>query len=400
MKITSLLPLVLAGTAFATVASAAPQTARNTAAVHAEQLAVQARQVRAASQTGEHTRGTAGLLGGVLGGGIGGENGPYANPYRAYPPSCMADPLPSTPSGPTVSRNIDLAAWVPSAGQYVREAVTVTFWRVPCSSSVSPHAITLMRIQRSDAYDGSTNEYPVFPGIRVAQGDTDFDDPAGNDFVRVALEPNTIISDVIGDSPVVYSTTYVLENYAIAGQPTFDFNDAFQVRLDNFFSVGTAQYVLNIPAYEPDADSYPTAFQPLPINGYMTSDYYTPEHSGEGIILQVFENPTANNYTLQLAWYTFGSDGQPLWLIGGAIVEPGTRVLEVPLQYRDNGGFAGDFGQMADHHDWGTVTLQFPNCNRMEFTFQSQDGLPSWVPQGSGQRTWGRLANVNGLICE
>ena len=26
-----------------------------------------------------------------------------ANPYRAYPPSCAADPLPDTPTGPTYS---------------------------------------------------------------------------------------------------------------------------------------------------------------------------------------------------------------------------------------------------------------------------------------------------------
>ena len=31
-----------------------------------------------------------------------------ANPYRAYPPSCLADPLPDTPSGPFTSFQMPL----------------------------------------------------------------------------------------------------------------------------------------------------------------------------------------------------------------------------------------------------------------------------------------------------
>lgn len=381
------------------VPAAAQGVTRNQPAVHAEQLAQQ----QQLDKRNPEPRQVSGHIAYDVGDGFGGTNGPYANPYRTYPPSCMADPLPATPTGPVYQKQVDMASYNQSLGGYVREPSTVTIWRIPCSSSHGgDNAITLMRIKRSSNHEGDTNQYVLFPGVRVAQGSVSFDDPQGDDLPRIVPEPNTIVASTSVDSAMVDSTTYVLEAYPVASRPFFDYTQAFSLRLDNFINDGnTHQYVISVPAYTPSGSGYPTAGEPLPINGYMTNNYYNTSHSGEGMMVQVYELPTAGLYDLQFNWFTFGPDGMPFWISGDAQFEPGSRSVTVSqTAYRDNGGFAGDFGSQADPHAWGTITFQWLDCNHMEFTYQADNGLPSGVPQGSGTLTWTRLANANGTTCE
>lgn len=400
MKTTPIIFLAGLLMAMAVPASAAQQTVqRDTVGAHAaqtEQKQVLDRRNASSQRTGKMTY--------ALGEGYGGSNGPYANPYRAYPPSCMADPLPATPTGPLYKKQLDLAAYNSSLHGDVRETVTVTIWRVPCSSSSnSPwidSAITLMRIQRSSTYEGDTNQVVYFPGVHVAQGSVDFDDASGDDLPRLAPEPNTIVSWTPVDSALVDSTTYVLDAYPIPNRPLLDYTQGFALRLDNFITSGTNQYIINVPPYVPSAGGYPTAGEPLPINGYMTNNYYDPTHSGEGMMVQVYESPGSGLYSLQFNWFTYGPDGKPFWITGDAQVQPGARSVTAQAGYRDGGGFAGDFGSQAPVHFWGTITFQWNNCNRMQFSYQAKSGLPSFVPQGSGTLIWHRLGHTNGLTCE
>lgn len=399
MKTAPILLLASLLMAMALPANAAQQVQRDMRAAHAEQ--VQQKQILGMRNATSHRDGRQAY---AIGDGFGGTNGPYANPYRNYPPSCMADPLPMTPTGPLYKGQVDMAAYSQNAGGYVREPVTVTIWRVPCSSSVnSPwvdSAITLLRIQRNSNHEGDTNQYVVFPGVRIAQGSVNFDETYGDDLPRVAPEPNTIVSWTPVDAAMVDSTTYVLENFPISTRPYLDYTQGFKLRLDNFISSGTHQYVINVPPYVSSSSGYPTANEPLPINGYMTNNYYDPAHSGEGIMVQVYELPDSGLYALQFNWFTYGPDGKPFWLSGDAQVQPGARSVTAKVGYRDGGGFAGDFGNKAPGHDWGTITFQWNNCNRMQFSYQAKSGLPSFVPQGSGTRVWNRLGNTNGLTCE
>ncbi len=342
----------------------------------------------------------------ALGEGFGGTNGPYANPYRTYPPSCIADPLPATPTGPVYKAQVDMASYNRSLGGAVREPVTVSIWRIPCSSSsLSPwpdSAVTLLRIQRSSSHEGDTNQYVYFPGVHVAQGSVAFDDVDGHDLARLAPEPNTIVSWTPVDSAMVDSTTYVLEDYPISSFPYLDYTQAFKLRLDNFIDDNKPnQYVINVPAYHPTTADYPTVNEPLPINGYMSSNYYNRAHSGEGMNIQVFEQPTHGVYQLSFTWFTYGPDGTPFWIVGDEALQPGARSVTVSrASYLDNGGFAGNFGARADLHQWGSVTLEWLDCFTVRISFQSDAGLPSDVPQGNGTLTWTRIANVNGLTCE
>ncbi len=325
---------------------------------------------------------------------------PLVNPVRAYPPSCLADPLPTTASGPTYSNgNVELAA-TDGAGNFYRERVTITIWRVVCSSSEFYTSATLMRIARQSQYEGDTEIYPLFPATDVAQGSIGIGD-SPRTLIRVATEPNTIISDVPVDSPIVYSTTYVLENYPYEGATEFDFNLGFDIRFDNQFSSGTRFYAINgVPTYNPTASTYPEAFLDLPVSGYLSTNWFDPTKPGEGLVIQIYEIHGTNDLVFAHSWSTFDAQGVPFWFFGQAVVNRSTRSISAPMSYLTGGGFAGSGGAVSAAQPWGTTTFRWPDCNTLILGFTANPGLPAGVPSGSGTREWKRVGAVNNLACE
>jgi hypothetical protein len=100
-----------------------------------------------------------------------------------------------------------------------------------------------------------------------------------------------------------------------------------------------------------------------------------------------------------MAWYTYDTSGVPYWLYGEGSFTSGDRQALVTMVYSTGGGFAGNFGS-ANTPTWGTVNVQFPNCNTMQFNYQSASGLPAGVPYGQGAKTWTRISQINGLTCQ
>ena len=334
---------------------------------------------------------------------------PQVNPVRAYPPSCLADPLPDTPSGPRYTRNVPLAALNPSTGSYVLEDVTITLWRVACSSADSrpefKNSATLMRIQRQARYEGDTTAYPLFPSIQVSQGNINLGDPNGRSLIRVTTEPNTFIADTAVDVPIIYSTTFVLENYPFQASGYFDFNAAFNIEFDNLMNVSQRRTRIDVPDYVPSQGNYPDAFRGLPISGYMSTNWSNPGQSGEGIIVNVDERVdgdgfSTNKLSFTFAWFTYDAQGIPFWLFGGSDFDRGARSVTANTVYLDNGTFAGVGQPAAANYPWGTVTFDFPNCAAMTVKFAGNSNLPTTLPRGSGTRVFRRIANTNGMTCE
>ena len=335
---------------------------------------------------------------------------PGANAFRAYPPSCAADPLPTEASGTTDtiwSGRVPLYATDPSGNNAYTETVTVTVWRLACSSSGYPtpynpngymNAITLMRIDRDD--DTVTTIIPRMPLVQVSQGSIDF--TQNTSLVRVAAEPNTVVSEVPYGSLIPVSTTYVLENYPYVGAGYFTFSDAFTLQLDPYVS-GVAPLDLAIPAYSPTATTYPDAYNPLPIDGYLSTMWYDPTHSGEGMQVQIIDNPDGATRTFFAVWYTYDQLGLPFWITatgGFPITAAGTTSLNTTGYYQTGGGFAGDFGSSTDQHVWGQLTFSFPDCATMKFSYSGQTDAATNGPMGTGQRTWTRIGDNNGMTCE
>ncbi len=326
---------------------------------------------------------------------------PVLNPVRAYPPSCLADPLPDQTSGPTYSTTANLAAYNRNTGEFLVEGVTITVWRVACSSSEFFTSATLMRIKRQTQFEGDSAIYPLFPAIRISQGSTDYTfDPNGGNLIRVAEEPNTVLSDTFVDVPIIFSTTYVLENYPFQGAGFFDFNLPFGLQFDNLNTSNNLFYI-NAPLYNPNSSTYPAAFQNLPISGYMSTNYFDPTADGEGIVLQVYEvGSDPQNLTVSFTWVAYDPSGVPFWLAGQVTIPRGTKTANAPMFYRTGGGFGGNAGGSSAPISWGSATVSFPDCNRMNLSYASNPGLPAGVPSGTGSRVWQRIANVNALACE
>jgi hypothetical protein len=327
-----------------------------------------------------------------------------ANPYRAYPPSCLADPLPDTPSGPFTSFQMPLYSRDSGGNPVTPETVTVTLWRMACSSSgnLTPYntdhgsnSALLMRIARSST---STDAFPTFPFITSNQGNT-----TGN-LVRAAMEPNTVVSDGPFDSPILVDTTYVLENYPYSGSGLTYFDYDFTLLIDPVIDASCTGCQSNdIQGYQPNAQDYPAAFQNVPIDGYMSSSYYDPAHNGEGFLIDVYDNPGGTTRTVFAAWYTYDPLGLPFWLVAQGSVQVGANAMTgQPVYYFTDGGFAGDFGSISTLHNWGTISMNWTNCNTVQFTYNgaTDPAIVASGPSGTGTRTWVRISDINGLSCE
>ncbi|QBB72298.1 hypothetical protein ELE36_19055 [Pseudolysobacter antarcticus] len=317
-----------------------------------------------------------------------------ASSYRAYPPSCLSNPLPTTTSGPVYSAQVPLAAY--NGTQYIIETATISVWRVACPSLTGQAAsATLMRIQRAAEL---TTQYPLFPDIRMAQTSSGvgFDDLTYRDYIRLAREPNTILEGEPTNISVFNSTTYVLEYYPDASYNVQNFNNSFSLRFDNLFGQSTSKtFINNIPAYAPTAATYPAAFQPMPVSGFQSGNYVTTLNN-ENMLIQIYQSPvvadSATKRYLLFTWVAYAADGTALNLEGNTVFNIGAQSVTSPVVLVGNNGVQSGI--------WGNVTFSFSDCNTAQFTYTNTSGLPG--PSGSGTRTWNRLFSLylNGLVCQ
>jgi hypothetical protein len=305
--------------------------------------------------------------------------GPVLNPYRAYPASCLTDPLPAAPSGPTWSGRVTLPLLAPSGA----EAVTVYLWRTPCSGRSSALLGEVVR----DPQNSLSVPAPGFPSFSLQQGAKNLG------FARVAVEPNTIRSSLGPGAPIFKVQQFVFENQPVTDVPQFDFNQAITVSVLN---PNSSQVLLTgaIPAFDPA--QYPSL--PMQISGYQTGNYSDPS-GGQGIQVEVTELASPAQRAIVVAWYTYDQTGTSYWLFNAANFNVGDRSVSLPLGYFSGGGFAGGQGSIAAAV-WGNVTLTFPDCNHMNFTYQALSGLPSGVPIGTGSKTLTRVTSINGVTCD
>jgi len=317
----------------------------------------------------------------------------FVNSYRSYPPSCLNAPLSSglSQNDPNAQRQtITLSGDPLSADANERaytELVSVTLFRVACSGGKSA---LLLQIDR--AAGASTTLYPVYPGIRVTQGTHQ------NVAVRTAADPNTFLSHTDAQMPLPNSAAFVFEAFYPDANP-IDYNQALTVTLDNFIAGSATRYTtFTLTAY--DASQYPAAAATLPINGYMSTNWGNPNQSGEGIVVQIYDNRDFATRTLVIAWFTYDDAGKPFWLYGQTSVPIGYRLITTPIVYFSGGKFAGPTGSATvPHTDWGLATITFPDCGHMQVNYNG-DASAVHGPKGQGSITFVRVGDVNGLVCQ
>jgi hypothetical protein len=339
-------------------------------------------------------------------------NGPINHSGLNYPGSCLAwplfndEPTGQTPTytGTTMLERVDLATMQPQGF----ESVTFTFWRVACNAGRSA---LLMRIARSGGAILHTDavKWPAMNGIAVTQG-------SFNGTVRLAQVPNAPEASLPPGALIPAAVSVALENFyrtdgftggaILAGAtqsdlaPFVNFDNALQITLPNPSGSGIAMTV-SVPGYDPTL--YPAASMALPITGYNAGSYFDPSHPGEGMFIGVTTDQSGTTFELQLrrsitiSWFTYDQVGRAFWLYGNLQFDPGAREVTVPMRYYTNGGFAG--AATATGNPWGNLKVSFPDCSAMRFTYAANAGLPAPIPSGSGDRTWARLTQENGLDC-
>ncbi|MEO8673614.1 MAG: hypothetical protein ABI411_20060 [Tahibacter sp.] len=178
-----------------------------------------------------------------------------------------------------------------------------------------------------------------------------------------------------------------------------DLNAAFDLVVQDPFLPGNRR-VISVPAYEPTPATYPDEYGPRPISGRYAGNYYDPARAGEGIIVEVGDMPLPqfDQHFLQFSWFTYDNEGKPFWISGGANFTDGDKHLHMPAIYRGGGGFAG--AQAADSAPhWGTVDIEFNDCNSVHLSYSADPGAPKNVPGGAGELRWQRLTGISGHAC-
>ncbi|HEY0232269.1 MAG TPA: hypothetical protein VGC55_13535, partial [Dokdonella sp.] len=348
MNTLSRLALTVAVGAFTVPALAASPSAADEAAHNALVSSARAQLAKAMAQAKAERAATAATSGAKAFGQNNYPGSPGPNPYRAYPPSCAAYPLPDVPSGPADQiYSTQMPFWTRNANGDILtpEVVTVTVWRIACSSggSVTPYnstggfynSMTFLRVDRSSANEGHSDYYPTLPLLQTNQGNLDWSNPATQ--VRAAPEPNTVVSEGAYDAPIYNSTTFVLDNFNYTAAFYHEYNDAFTLSVNPGLGAdATGTVLFNIDAYSPTSATYPDAFNPLPIDGYMSTSWYSPDHGGEGMQIQVYDGD-ANNRTFAAGWYTSDSNGRPFWLFAQGSVPIGATTVQTTAVYVSGG---------------------------------------------------------------
>lgn len=126
-----------------------------------------------------------------------------------------------------------------------------------------------------------------------------------------------------------------------------------------------------------------------PMSG-RSGNFYAPERAGEGIQVQWL--PDGRVFA---AWYTFNNEGGQLWMISESSEIEGDTVTLSMVYPAESTAFGSGFNpEEIELESWGTLTLQYINCDTVEFSFDSVvEGF------GSGSYTYQRLTRPAGTVC-
>ncbi len=142
---------------------------------------------------------------------------------------------------------------------------------------------------------------------------------------------------------------------------------------------------IEIPSTETLFDSQPG----LPLSGRLAGNWVSAGATDQGFVISVSEQVDAvetggtslpwmevRPMVLFLSWYTYGPDGEPLWLTGAGTFEAGEQSVSIPIEFVRGGAFLGS--QAAERRVVGDVHLTAHHCNDLTLEYELEDiGLGS-----------------------
>ena len=126
--------------------------------------------------------------------------------------------------------------------------------------------------------------------------------------------------------------------------------------------------------------------------GGPTGQWWNPERDGEGFFIEIIDTGSGNQ--IGVAMYTFDADGDPLWIVGNAVIGSNDTSASIPV-FEFNGPSWGAGYDVADLNriPFGTLTAQFPTCDTALFSVQTDGTLPSYSYSTL------RITSVEGVGC-
>lgn len=255
-------------------------------------------------------------------------------------PNCVATPLPTTPSGPSVSFEVQTAA---------NARLRVTAWRQPCTGNDAQLVLTMQPLAGTPFVCGTE--------VEIVVGAFRTDD------ILLDVNPNDGVNTGFC-AQLAQTTSFVIHEFD--GQFTFDDDAAFTLVYES--DVGPDGQV-QVPAF--DASQYAGGTL-VALSGKLSGSYYEPARDREGVLVEFGQ--VGGTRVAFLSWYTY-FQGQQRWLAGNITYQPGATEVTIPLIVTSGGQFGNAYNPaQVQVTPWGNVTISFPNCRQMRFAWSETGG--------------------------
>ncbi len=271
-------------------------------------------------------------------------SGQILDATKEITPGCVAVPLPTIPSGPTWSGEVQTSS---------SERVRVTLWRKPCATAGDAQLLVTFDPVVGSPFVCSTRVVIIQNGVQT-------------DDLFLDTNPNNSSLDSFCGDLFVPTTVVINETDSAL---VFDDDAAFTF-INKSGTSSSSDLILSIPAFDPGAYGLPTVVQP--ISGKLSGSYYDPARNGEGLLVEVGKIGTRRVFFA--TWYTYAG-GLQRWIVGNIDYANGATQVVLPLIVTTGGQFGSAFNpSQVQVSNWGTATISFPTCSTMRFQWSENGG--------------------------
>lgn len=281
---------------------------------------------------------------------------------------CLATPIPTTPSGPTWSYQVNTS--IPEFPEVVRG----TFWRRPCATANDAQLILTFTPVTGSSFVCADVSRMVLVQNSQQTNDFFFD-----------TSPNSATLDQFCGRLFIPTSVVIDER---SSSFVFDDDSAFTfIHAGGIPTVPTA--TTNVGAYDPAA--YGLGSQSQLISGKLSGSYYDPARNGEGVVVEI--GRVGARRTIFLTWYTYAGGAQR-WIVGNIDYAAGATEVVIPLIVTSGGQFGSAFvPSQVQAASFGSATVSFPTCATMRFEWTETGGQ-------SGSYNYQRLVDgLEGIVC-
>lgn len=150
----------------------------------------------------------------------------------------------------------------------------------------------------------------------------------------------------------------------------------------SFTATAGTTYYIRLSAHGDTRGTALLAYGPASMSGTANLDasysgtWWNAERGGEGIMLDISDHPDPNTLgtTISMSWYTYDPDGNPIYLIGAAMLDPtitATTPITIPMFTTSGARFGAAFNPAhVVTTPWGSVTLRFLGCNLLNVKYE------------------------------